>query len=232
MIPFFLSFLLLFAPLSASGTEQSDIPSARYALTIPHGHIKASWQKTGLKEADDFAEAKVKEEAEQFKARVEALDEESQPMGMAMPECELSVTAAVSAGGKTIGVLWATYEYLGGGHGSLGLESRIYFQQNSSKDQNVRLLGLKDLFRDPRAAIEIFSEFSREELTRRGLDPSMVEAGTVPVPENFLVFLLDDDGILLFFEPYQVAPWADGTIRLHIPLDRLKKASPKLSYWK
>lgn len=59
----------------------------------------------------------------------------------------------------------------------------------------------------------------------------MVESGTEPEESNFKVFLLDNDGIILYFEPYQVAPWSEGVITMRIPLRKLEKAGPKLQYW-
>ena len=227
------SLLLLLHPFPSAGADESARPSARYALTLPHGQIKATWQKTGIAEADRLAESKVLEDAERFKAQVEELAGEMKDMGMPMPQCELKITAAASPGGKTMGVLWAVYEYLGGAHGSLALESRIYHEKRMQDGKRVlRVLKLGDLFRSPAEAIRAFSEYSRDELLKRGLDPSMVEPGTAPSAENFNVFLLSNDGIVLFFEPYQVAPWADGTIRLTVPLARLKNAGPVMAYWK
>ncbi len=227
------SLLFLLPPAPSSGAAESARPTARYALTLQHGHIKASWQKTGIEEADSYAERKVLEDAEHFKAQVEEIAKEMEELGMDMPRCELNITAAAMPGGKTMGVLWAVHEYLGGAHGSLALETRIYHEQRTKKGtRTVRVLGLSDLFRTPKAAVEAFSEYARSELLKRGLDPAMVEPGTAPLAENFRVFLLSNDGLILFFEPYQVAPWADGTIRLNIPLERLKSAGPVMSFWK
>ena len=227
------SLLLLFHPSSSDGADESVRPTARYALTLPHGHIKATWQKTGIAEADTLAERKVMEDAERFKAQVEELEGDMKSMDMPMPKCELNITAAAMPGGRTMGVLWAVYEYLGGAHGNLTLESRIYHEQRMKNGKRtLRVLGMGDLFRSPAAAVRAFSEYSRAELLKRGLDPSMVEPGTMPSSENFSVFLLSNDGVVLFFEPYQVAPWADGTIRLNVPLERLKSAGPNMAYWK
>ncbi len=231
-IPLLFLFLCLMAPAPLCAA-QDERPTGRYALTLPHGKIKASWQKSGVKEIDAFAEQKVKQETEDFRNRLSELEKGLQAMNMEIPPCELNITAAISSGGKTIGVLWAVYEFLGGSHGVLNLETRIY-SVSPLKDgkRNVKPVLLSDLFRNVRSALEIFSSFSREELLRQGFNPSMVEPGTTPVAENFKLFLLNDQGLTLFFEPYQVAAWADGTIRLNIPLDKLKRAAPVLSYWK
>ncbi len=228
----FFSFLLCL--LSQTAVFAADgLPTARYVLTVPHGKINASWQKSGVREIDDYAEQKVRKEAGAFRERIKDLEEGLKSMNMEIPSCELNITAAISSGGKTIGVLWAVYEYLGGNHGTLSLESNIY-SVSPLKDgkRTVKKVRLNDIFRNPRSACQIFSEYARKELLAQHFDPAMVEPGTTPDMENFKIFLIHDQGLTLFFEPYQVASWADGTVRVIVPLEKLKPAGPVLSYWK
>ena len=235
-LPLILFLLFCFAsclPCAHQAAAADGAPTARYVLTLPHGKINASWQKSGVPEIDGFAEQKVKEESGEFQERVRELENALLSMNMEIPQCELNITAAISSGGKTIGVLWAVYEYLGGNHGMLSLESRIY-SVSPVRDgkRTVKDLRFSDLFRNARAALDVFSEHARRELLPQGFDPAVVEPGTAPTAENFKVFLLTDQGLTLFFEPYQVASWADGTVRVNVPLEKLKPANPVLSYWK
>ncbi|MFR5645408.1 MAG: RsiV family protein [Bilophila wadsworthia] len=52
-----------------------------------------------------------------------------------------------------------------------------------------------------------------------------------PEAENFSSFALTPEGIRIFFQPYQVAPWAAGSQVVDIPLDALADAGPRLSLW-
>ena len=45
--------------------------------------------------------------------------------------------------------------------------------------------------------------------------------GYTPEAENFSSFALTPEGIRIFFQPYQVAPWAAGSQVVDIPLDAL-----------
>lgn len=46
---------------------------------------------------------------------------------------------------------------------------------------------------------------------------NMILEGTTPNDYNFRNYALTDDGIIIFFEPYQVAPYVAGTIEITIP---------------
>ena len=59
----------------------------------------------------------------------------------------------------------------------------------------------------------------------------MLRSGTAPEAENFSSFALTPEGIRIFFQPYQVAPWAAGSQVVDIPLDALADAGPRLSLW-
>ena len=59
----------------------------------------------------------------------------------------------------------------------------------------------------------------------------MVKPGTMPEEKNFSVFLLEPEGLTIYFEPYQVAPWSEGTIMVTLPLKALSPAKPRMEYW-
>lgn len=41
--------------------------------------------------------------------------------------------------------------------------------------------------------------------------------------ENFSLYYFDKEGLHLTFPPYQVAPWASGSIKITIPMNKLNK---------
>ena len=59
----------------------------------------------------------------------------------------------------------------------------------------------------------------------------MVTPGTEPKKENFRTFRLEKDGITFYFDPYQVASWADGVITVTLSLSELAEAGPNPSFW-
>ena len=48
-------------------------------------------------------------------------------------------------------------------------------------------------------------------------DPSWIQEGAGPLAENFTRWALVEDGLVLFFDPYQVAPYAAGPQAVTIP---------------
>ena len=76
------------------------------------------------------------------------------------------------------------------------------------------------------------SELTRKKLLEQELPQDMVEAGTAPEEENFSTFLLEEDGLTVYFNPYQVGPWAAGVVTVTLPLKELAAAQPVMSFWK
>ena len=50
-----------------------------------------------------------------------------------------------------------------------------------------------------------------------------LKEGTKPMLENFSLYYFDKEGLHLTFPPYQVAPWASGSIKITIPMNKLNK---------
>lgn len=78
--------------------------------------------------------------------------------------------------------------------------------------------------------LNIFSKISLEELKKskkfkeNGYEDilGMLESGTRPTLKNFKNFAFSEDGIILFFENYQVAPYFYGSFQVKIPYSGLK----------
>ncbi len=86
------------------------------------------------------------------------------------------------------------------------------------------LLQTKDLFASSTTALPFLSAYSREKLSTilgdqpREIYESQALPGTEPTVENFSVVGITKEGLLAVFTPYQVAPYARGTIQIPIPL--------------
>lgn len=50
-----------------------------------------------------------------------------------------------------------------------------------------------------------------------GFDTSMVSEGIKPTEENFKFFHITENGLVIIFNPYQVAPYVVGTLNITIP---------------
>ena len=112
---------------------------------------------------------------------------------------------------SVLSIVWKTASYTGGAHGNL-----------------------YDVFENLDTALDVMSRYCTKALTKSLGDmynDDMLRSGTAPEAENFSSFALTPEGIRIFFQPYQVAPWAAGSQVVDIPLDALADAGPRLSLW-
>lgn len=220
--------ILLLAMLLAGPASCDAAPAGapRFSETMDHAKITASWPDIGIPEADRYSRRLVARWTTEFRMRVMAYAEDIRGTSHTMPSCEQQISAAYAGNRRVGGLLWAVYEYLGGAHGSLVLTSCNYDRLTGKR------IGLEDLFRRPDKALELFSILACGELLDRGMPPDMVRAGTSPQASNFRTFLLAEKGLTLYFEPYQVAPWAQGAVKVYVPVDALWEAGPRREYWR
>ncbi|MEN6540337.1 MAG: DUF3298 domain-containing protein [Mizugakiibacter sp.] len=127
--------------------------------------------------------------------------------------------------------------YTGGAHAAPLVAGFNYDVRRS------RVLALGDLFADPAAALRVLADRARGALSQRVLgaepdDPAAprpvrsaaqqralawIDDGTAPKQANYAAFLVHADaagradGLLLMFPPYQVAPYAEGTLEVQVP---------------
>jgi len=130
--------------------------------------------------------------------------------------------------GGVLGILWRVYSYTAGTHGALALVSACYLPESG------KAVVLQELFGNPEAALGIISATARQDLEQKlgdMLQPETLHTGTLPEPDNFSTFMLTATALRIFFQPYQVAPWAAGPQHVDIPLEKLSPAAPRLRLW-
>jgi hypothetical protein len=120
-----------------------------------------------------------------------------------------------------VSVLAKGDSYTGGAHGNPILASFTYAIGED------RIVTLEDLFTDMPAGMQALSAAARADLQARlgsglGSDANWIDTGTVPSAANYQVFSVHPgggraDGLQLWFAPYQVASYADGTQTVMVP---------------
>ena len=107
--------------------------------------------------------------------------------------------------------------YTGGAH-----PSHEVWTVNYDKEKN-EIIDINTLIEENSNILNIFSDISREELShnKRIADTSMMMEGTSPKIENFSNFVYSNNGLILFFPPYQVAPYSASEFMIVIPYDKL-----------
>lgn len=129
---------------------------------------------------------------------------------------------------NALSIVFEIWTYTGGAHGNLDVIPLTYSLISGQR------LGLVDIFENVDKAVEIMSAVSREELATRlggGRVDSMIRDGTEPVADNFSALALVPGGVRVYFQPYQVAPWAAGAQRVFVPLEKLAPAGPLHLLW-
>lgn len=116
-----------------------------------------------------------------------------------------------------------TSMYTGGAHPNNTITTITY-----DKKEN-KIITISDLVNKSSNLLEFLSEESRRILkkypsfqTPYFMEDMLLE-GTEPILENFRNFAFSKDGLILFFEQYQVAPYSDGSFRVVIPYDKIKE---------
>jgi len=114
-----------------------------------------------------------------------------------------------------------TYYYTGGAHGST-----IAHSFNYDLDYN-RSLKLSDLFEGK--YLNIISDYCIKEIMKDDeyADSEWVRTGAGPSAENFEAFTLNDEGLVIHFQQYQVLPYSAGMPDVLIPQSFLKNVVRK-----
>lgn len=136
--------------------------------------------------------------------------------------------SVLSPSPNAVSLVFELWTYTGGAHGNLDLIALNYSLINGQR------LNFVDIFEDVDGALELLSRLSRDILARRlsgGTPNQMILDGTAPTLNNFASLGLTPEGIRIFFQPYQVAPWSAGAQKVDIPLAELASVHPFLQLW-
>ena len=222
---YFVRFLLLCCavalaiPTSASALNERDAVVSRQTGKI---QIRVHYPITGNARVD----ADVADWAQQAVDTFQNTYGEEPDLGVPY---ELETTYGTTRPTPSVlSIIWKTASYTGGAHGNLEITTTTYDMKSGA------LIDLYDVFENLDTALDVMSGYCTKALTKSLGDmynDDMLSSGTAPEAENFSSFALTPEGIRIFFQPYQVAPWAAGPQVVDIPLDALADAGPHLSLW-
>lgn len=83
---------------------------------------------------------------------------------------------------------------------------------------------LAELFWPGANYLELLSDHCLTSLRDRGIDPW--EEGALPLQENYRNWNIQEDGLLITFDPYQVAAYAAGPQKVLVPYRELREIIP------
>jgi len=130
----------------------------------------------------------------------------------------LDIQYDVVEGVVTTTLVFTRYTYTGGANGTQ--DYRTITVSLPAGD----LLTLEDIFADgvdPYTTLRPLAEAALTELLGEAAFPDMMAPGLEPLPENYQRWALTEDGLNLYFDEYQVAPGAAGSLMITIPLSEL-----------
>ncbi len=130
----------------------------------------------------------------------------------------------IMANNDFVSLLLSDYAYLGGAHGMTTYSPVNYDLKNN------RELQLADIFEPNSGYLKMLSEYSIADLKKRVgemSDDEWIGKGASADKDNFSNWNLTKKGLLITFEPYQVAAYAAGPQTVIIPYDKLKSVLKK-----
>ncbi len=154
---------------------------------------------------------------------------ENVQLGMGLPqEVKSTVTGSPSLRDSSeryvslfMGIEW----YLrGAAHPSHTIDTYVYDYEKGA------LVGVSEFFKPGSAYLERLSVLAKEDLVKQSMrgdlgyvyDENIVNEGTFPIKENFARMLPMKDGLAIYFNEYQVAPYAAGPQQVMIPYAKLQ----------
>lgn len=131
-----------------------------------------------------------------------------------------------------VSISYEIWTYTGGAHGNLDIITLNYDTEHGEQ------LTLDHIFNDVEQALELMSTYcytvlAAELAAELGPENSihMLKSGTSPDTENFAAISLHPQGIVVHFQPYQVAPWSAGPQKVTMSLADIADAKPQLELW-
>lgn len=213
-------------PKADIAEQQAEWPSRELdMMTISEkgvfGTINAVYPKTASDSITKYFQSFVQDQIDQFKTDVQWV--EDQPDSAQADALSLDITYTMEQASLVQTYIVTVASYTGGAH---GMQVRKTFSFN----KEGQLLTISNLFKNGFDGLPVFAKVVQKALLKReGVQADWLSDGAAPKEENYNSFVVRDDGVLVLFDPYQVAPYVFGPIDVFIPaVDFGSIASPAL----
>lgn len=135
----------------------------------------------------------------------------------------LDITYDEAPSSRADNYLFHIYSDTGGAH---GIEVTRTFSFDAAGNQ----ITLNSLFISKTNGLALVSNYVKQQLLKKqDADSKWISDGAAPTDENYQNFTVDNNGITVLFDPYQVAAYASGPQQVTVPLSVFKsEADPKL----
>ncbi len=119
---------------------------------------------------------------------------------------------------SVVSLLYTIFANTGGAH------PNTYFQTYTFDLNAGTQMFFGDLFPDTDAALNVIAPIAQAQLTEKfgdAADAAWITQGAGPELANYEDFVLTEDSVVFYFEPYQVAAYVFGSSQVEIPLAEL-----------
>lgn len=120
----------------------------------------------------------------------------------------------IISSGKLFCIVFDEYIYYGGAHGSSN-KITLCFSKGKNKKLSIQEASGISLEEISRLCYDtLLTRMAEEEFS----DLSWLQEGTDPIEENYESFYIENNILTIYFNPYQVGPYALGTLAVQIEL--------------
>lgn len=192
--------------------ENSESPKYDIRLEIPYTETKTAWAE----HFNDAVATLVNNEVAAFRNNLSQMQFDPN-----MPDTgssfEVKYTLVYSGRGL-VSLHFEVFQYVTGAAHPMTYSMTLTYDL-----KNDRRVELADLFQPGSAYLDMLSALCKADLQKQGM--LMFEEGTNPTADNFRSWTLTPEGLQVYFDPYQVAPYAAGPQRTLIPYADLQGAA-------
>lgn len=204
--------------------ESNTLVTETNALSIEVTYPVIPGNTPSIKQANDFIRNEIEKKIRDFETDAK----ESASLGFDIPDDVKSYVAgspSIEERNERYVAIFMGMEWymLGAAHPFHTIDTYVYDYQKE------KLVSAEEFFNAGSEYLSLLSVLSKEDLLAQEengdvgftYQTDMVEEGTAPKKENFMRMLPLHDGLVIYFNEYQVAAYAAGPQQVVIPYDKL-----------
>jgi hypothetical protein len=200
----------------AAQQSKQDVPDPRLSVTIAKPVLSGPTDPR-IGHFNDAADYLVTQMIDNFKNELKQIGTPSPEMPTDLPGSAMDINYEIlAATERVIGVQFHVYYYVTGAAHPNSFTVPINYDLKTDK-----ILTLADLFKPKADYLTVLSNYAVQELQKTP-EIFMFPEGAAAKDENYRSWNITPAGLLITFDPYQVAPYAAGPQRVLVPYATLK----------
>ena len=212
-------------PAIKDNEEKVSNPKNRFAYNVHYPSIGLIGHPNLAKEANTVIKTYVNDQISAFRENVADLNMDNAPRDFVSDFTMRWSTTLISP--TIVSFRFDSSEYIAGSaHPNSRTSILIYDIERRT------ILSTSDIFASSTLALPFLSTYARTKLTNTSTEVTpeeeeLIVMGTAPTAENFASVAITPLGLVVIFNPYQVAPYARGIQEVRIPYSELTQLTAK-----